>query len=165
MIAVAATMTIAALAAPAAPPAAGARLGTIEVPRIALHAPVVESTRAESLALGVGHYAGTGVPCSHRTIGLAGHRTTYGKPFARLNELRFGDRIVLVWTQRYSGRIAVNLRRTHVYRVEAMRIVPPWQVWPLRSTGAERLVLTACHPPTQDRYRIVVFAARAGSAV
>ena len=51
--------------------------------------------------------------------------------------------------------------RSHrfVYRVSAMRLVDPTDVWPIRMRPTvQRLVLTACHPPHSDRQRLVVFA-------
>jgi sortase (surface protein transpeptidase) len=39
-----------------------------------------------------------------------------------------------------------------------MAIVRPSEVWVLRPTKFEQVVLTACHPPKSDRFRLVVFA-------
>jgi LPXTG-site transpeptidase (sortase) family protein len=99
---------------------------------------------------GPGHYPSTGAPGSGRTIAIAAHRVTHTHPFLRINELRRGQRIVLT-------------RRSHrfVYRVTAMRILTPTDVWPLRTgSKVETLVLTACHPPGTDLRRVVVFAGR-----
>jgi sortase (surface protein transpeptidase) len=41
-----------------------------------------------------------------------------------------------------------------------MAIVRPTQVSVLRPTKFEQVVLTACHPPKSDRFRLVVFAKR-----
>jgi sortase (surface protein transpeptidase) len=62
------------------------------------------------------------------TIGIAGHRTTYTRPFHSLPLLRRGDVIKL-------GSERFRVRRTVIVR--------PWQVWILRWRG---LVLSACHP-------------------
>ena len=106
---------------------------------------VHEGTSAFVLARGPGHYPTTGLPGQRRTIGIAAHRTTHSKPFARINRLRAGDRIVV---------------SSVAYRVYRMAIVRPWQVWPLRSASVEQVVLTACHPPRTDHFRLVVFARR-----
>jgi sortase A len=74
------------------------------------------------------------------TIGIAGHRTTYTRPFNRLPELRRGDLI------RLSGR---------AYRVRRTLVIRPWQVWVLRHRG---LVLSACHPAGSAAFRFVVVA-------
>ena len=149
-MAAAVTATALALTAPAAQPAAGASFATISIPAIGLRALVREGVSAKVLDHGPGHYPGTGVPGRGGTIGVAGHRVTHSRPFFRLNELRKGESIVLT---RKSKRF--------VYRVFAMRVVEPTDVWPVRMRRKhETLVLTACHPPTTDLRRLVVFAAR-----
>ena len=150
MIAAALAATALALGAPAAPPAAGAPFATISIPTLGLRALVREGVGAGVLETGPGHYRNTGVPGSGRTIGIAGHRVTHTRPFLRINELREGQPIVL--TRR---------NRRFVYRVFAMRVVGPTEVWPLQLRRVrELLVLTACHPPGTDTRRLVVFAER-----
>jgi sortase A len=153
VIAVAVTATALALGVPAAPPAAGTPFATISIPAIGLHALVREGVSQNVLDAGPGHYPGTGVPGRPGTIGIAGHRVTHSRPFLRVNELRSGQRVVLTRSS-----------RKFVYRVFAMRIVAPADIWPirLRHTG-EMLVLTACHPPRTDLRRLTVFAERAAS--
>ena len=148
MILGAAAVAAVALVAPAAQPAAGAALGRVEIPRLGLSAPLYQGTTATVLARGPGHYSGTALPGERRTIGIAGHRTTHTRPFARINRLRAGDRLTITTTA------------VHAYRVYRMAIVRPRQVWPLRPMQVEQVVLTACHPPLRDRYRLVVFARR-----
>jgi sortase (surface protein transpeptidase) len=75
------------------------------------------------------------------TIGIAGHRTTYTRPFHSLPRLHRGDVIKL-------GSVRFRVRRTVVVR--------PWQVWILRWRG---LVLSACHPAGSAAHRFVVLAA------
>lgn len=79
------------------------------------------------------------------TIGIAGHRTTYTRPFNQLPRLRRGDLI------RLGGR---------AFRVRSTAVIRPWQVWVLRHRG---LVLSACHPAGSAAYRFVVVAAPARS--
>jgi sortase A len=148
VIAAAITAAALALTAPAAPPAAGAPFATISIPAIGLHALVREGVSQRVLDLGPGHYPGSGVPGRRRAVAIAGHRVTHTRPFLRIHELKKGQRIVLT---RRSERF--------VYRISAMRVVEPTDVWPIRMRPTvQRLVLTACHPPHSDRYRLVVFA-------
>ena len=77
------------------------------------------------------------------TLAIAGHRTTYSRPFSQLPSLRRGDRIRV-------DRSVFVVRRTAVVR--------PWETWILRYRG---LVLSACHPAGSASYRYVVFAAPA----
>jgi sortase A len=125
----------------------GDPLGHIRIPRMGLSTVVVDGTDAGELRTGPGHYPATPLPGEHGTIGIAGHRTTYGAPFRRIDRLRPGDPIEL--TMPY-GRFT--------YRVERTRIVPPTAVWVTDRRAYDRLVLSACHPLYSAAKRIVVFA-------
>ncbi|MDP9259283.1 MAG: class E sortase [Actinomycetota bacterium] len=125
----------------------GDPLGRIRVPSIGVSSVLVEGTDTSSLRMGPGHYPGTPLPGTHGTVAIAGHRTTYGAPFRRLDQLGRGDRIEL--------RMPYG---TFVYSVERRRIVAPTAVWVTRSTSYDRLILSACHPLYSAAKRIVVFA-------
>jgi sortase A len=125
----------------------GRALGELRIPRIDAHFVVVQGTGTADLRRGPGHYLGTALPGQPGTVGIAGHRTTYGAPFRHLDALRRGDAIDV--TMPY-GRFT--------YRVEGTRIVRPEDVSALRSAGRQRLVLTACHPLYSAAKRLVVLA-------
>jgi sortase A len=132
---------------------AGSALGSIAIPRIGLKSVFVETTGHEALKKGPGHYKGTVLPGLDGTVGLAGHRTTYGAPFKRVNELRKGSRIILNMPY---GRFT--------YKVTGWRITTPADASSLVShPGTRRLVLTACHPLYSAAKRIVVSARLASS--
>jgi sortase A len=126
---------------------AGDPLGHIRIPRIGLSTVVVDGTEAPELRTGPGHYPATPLPGEHGTVGIAGHRTTYGAPFRKIDRLRPGDPIELAMPY---GRFT--------YRVERTRIVPPTAVWVTDGRAYDRLVLSACHPLYSAAKRIVVFA-------
>ena len=133
------------LAEQAAP---GDALGRITIPRIDARFTVVEGTAAGDLRAGPGHYPSTALPGEHGTVGLAGHRTTYLQPFRHLDALRRGDRVIVAMPY---GRFT--------YVVTGSRVVAPSQVAVLaRAAGAERLVLTACHPLFSAAQRLIVTA-------
>jgi sortase A len=125
----------------------GKPLGELRIPRLDARYVVVQGTGSGSLRRGPGHYYGTALPGQSGTVGIAGHRTTYGAPFRHLDALRRGDPITI--TMPY-GRF--------VYRVEGTRIVKPQDVSTLRAIGRQRLVLTACHPLYSAAQRLVVIA-------
>ena len=125
----------------------GDPLGRIAIPRIGVAAVFVEGTAAGDLRNGPGHYAGTPLPGERGTVGIAGHRTTYGAWFRKIDKLRPGDTITL--TLPY-GRFT--------YRVERTRIVKPTDVWVTQRVSYDRLILSACHPLYSAAKRIVVFA-------
>jgi sortase A len=127
---------------------AGSALGRLEIPRIGLRTVLVESTSHAALRKGPGHYRGTVLPGIEGTVGIAGHRTTYGAPFRHVDELRAGSRIRLLMPY---GRFE--------YRVTGTRITTPSDASSLRShAGTDKLVLTACHPLYSAAKRIVVTA-------
>ena len=125
----------------------GDPLGRIRIPKIGVSAVFVEGTGTADLRNGPGHYPGTPLPGERGTVGVAGHRTTYGAWFRRINQLKPGDRVEL--TMAY-GRFT--------YRVERTRIVPPTALWVTHRVSYDRLILSACNPLYSAAQRIVVFA-------
>jgi sortase A len=125
----------------------GEPVGRIEIPRIGLKRVIVEGTGTTDLRKGPGHYPSTPMPGAPGTVGIAGHRTTYGAPFRHVDRLKPGDRITIEMPY-----------ATIRYRVERLRIVPPTATWVVDRRSFDRLVLTACHPLYSAAKRIVVFA-------
>ena len=125
----------------------GDPVGKILIDRIGLSSVIVEGTDADDLRAGPGHYPGTPLPGQRGTVGIAGHRTTYGAPFRKINQVKPRDEIVI---QMPYGRFT--------YRVERTRIVPPTAVWVTQRVSYDRLILSACHPLYSAAKRIVVFA-------
>ncbi len=125
----------------------GQPLGRISLPSIGVSAVVVAGTDTAALRRGPGHYPGTPLPGARGTVAIAGHRTTYGAWFRRLDQLKTGDKVSL--TMPY-GRFT--------YAVERRRIVLPTDTWVTHRVGYDRLVLSACHPLYSAAKRIVVFA-------
>jgi sortase A len=125
----------------------GEAIGRILIEDIDVDAVVVQGTDTETLRKGPGHYPETAFPGQGRTIGIAGHRTTYLAPFRRINEVEDGDPVVLEMPY-----------GTFTYEVEKHEIVDPSQVEIVRDVGYERLVLTACHPLYSAAQRWAVFA-------
>ena len=126
---------------------AGRGIGRIRIPDANANYVVVEGTGAGPLRKGPGHYPRTPLPGLRGTVGIAGHRTTYGAPFRDLDRLRRGDEITVEMPY-----------ATFRYRVERTRIVPPSATWVVKRVGHDRLVLTACHPKYSAAKRIAVFA-------
>ena len=125
----------------------GDPLGRLVMPSIGVSEVVVEGTGAGDLRAGPGHYPGSPLPGERGTVAIAGHRTTYGAPFRRVDRLERGERIELRMPY---GRFT--------YLVERTKIVPPTEVSVTDRVAFDRLVLTACHPLYSAAQRIVVFA-------
>jgi sortase A len=128
-------------------PLRGDAIGKILIPSIGVSEYVVEGTDADNLRKGPGHYPDTPLPGQKGTSAIAGHRTTYGAPFRKLNELERNDRIILEMPY-----------GTFVYRVDKTQVVDDSALWVTRPVGHPQLVLTACHPLYSAAQRIVAFA-------
>lgn len=127
-------------------PLPGDAIARIRIPSIGVSEFVVEGTTTGQLRKGPGHYPSTPLPGERGTAAIAGHRTTYGAPFRRLDDLRQGDRVVVEMPY-----------GTFVYRVVRTRIVDDQDLSVLRKIARDRLVLTACHPLYSAAERIVAF--------
>jgi sortase A len=125
----------------------GDPMGRIVMPTIGVSEVFVQGTGAGDLRAGPGHYPATPFPGERGTVAIAGHRTTYGAPFRRVDKLDRGDRIELRMPY---GRFT--------YVVERTKIVPPTEVSVTDRVAFDRLVLSACHPLYSASQRIIVFA-------
>jgi sortase A len=135
------------------PPPSGESVANIRIPKIGVDKYVVQGVGLADLRKGPGHYPGTPLPGEQGNAAIAGHRTTYGAPFRRVDELSPGSRIILRMPY---GRFT--------YKVTGSRITTPSDASALVShAGTSRLVLTACHPLYSAAKRIVV-SARLASA-
>ena len=128
-------------------PLPGDAIARISVPSIGVDEYVVEGTDTANLRKGPGHYPSTPLPGDGGTTAIAGHRTTYGAPFRRIDDLDRGDRIVVEMP-----------RRSYSYWVEQVKIVEPTDLSVLKRVGHARLVLSACHPLYSAAQRVIVFA-------
>jgi sortase A len=116
--------------------------GLLNIPRLSLKARI-----GTSLDKGPAWWPVTGRPGGGDTIAIAGHRTTYTRPFYWLERLRSGNSIYIRW----AGRM-------HAYRVTGRRILSAKQLHIGDARGHEVLLLSACNPRGSARQRIVVYA-------
>jgi sortase A len=149
---------------PIAPVPEGEATAMLEIPKIGLERRVVEGVSVADLKKGPGHYPETPLPGQQGNAAIAGHRTTYGAPFNRIDELAPGDEI---FVQTVQGRFRYVVRDTDDEgRMlqdgegdgDGEMIVKPTQVEVLEDKGDDRLTLTACHPKYSARERIIVVA-------
>jgi len=125
----------------------GDPVGRLQIGRIGLRMVVVQGTDHETLKKGPGHYEPSAVPGEGHLIYVAGHRTTYLAPFARINDIKVGDYIT------FSVPYA-----TFTYRVQRHYIVPSDELSVLEDHGSEILRLQACHPRFFATHRYIVDA-------
>jgi len=130
----------------------GDALTRIKIPAINVDVVVVEGTTQSALRAGAGHYPQTPLPCEAGNVGIAGHRTTYGKPFHNLDMLHPGDPIIL---ETPVGKCT--------YKVVRTQIVLPTDTHVVDQTPVPMLTLTTCHPKGSARQRLVVQAQLQGA--
>jgi sortase A len=117
--------------------------------------PILEGTTHDILQSGLGHYAETVGPGAVGNFAVAGHRTTWGRPFHDVENLVDGDTIVVETRAAYD-----------VYAVTGHEIVAPTDVdvvapvpdQPGVAPTEAMLTLTTCHPKYSARQRYVVHA-------
>ena len=135
---------------------AGDPIGWLRIPRIDLDRLVQQGARGSAsldpdtdralLRNGPVHYGLTPLPGAGEPFAIAGHRTTYGAPFYKIDRLKRGDRIFL-------DTPYARFR----YEVAKTTVVPPDDVGVLRDRGYG-LVLTTCTPPYSASHRLIVWA-------
>lgn len=152
----------------------GEAVAQIRIPQIEVDKYIVQGVQVEDLRNGPGHYRATVFPGQEGNSGIAGHRTTYGAPFNRIDELLPGDEFEVVTVQgvhtyrvmsaaeAYSQEARGTLGPDFVLPENADQvghiIVPPQATWVLGDFGDNRITLTACHPKFSAALRIIVAA-------
>ena len=119
----------------------------LEIAKIGIDKIVVAGTSTAELRKGPGHYANTPLPGQLGNAAIAGHRTTFGAPFYRINELVAGDEIKVT-----------TLEGVFIYRVTEQLIVRPNDISVIAPTADAELTLTSCHPRFSASQRIVIKA-------
>ncbi|MDQ2724699.1 MAG: sortase [Actinomycetota bacterium] len=138
---------------PSAP--SGGAIDHLIIPKLGVDTYVVEGIAEDDLVNGPGHYPETVLPGQNGNAAIAGHRTTYGAPFFRLNELSPGDDIAI------TARGGQQFR----YQVTGSMVVSPDDVGVLNPTPDPRLTLTTCNPRFSATSRLIVVAKLVGLPV
>jgi sortase A len=130
---------------PAPPPPTGEAVAIIRIPKIGVEKAVVEGVGVNALKQGPGHYPTTPMPGQPGNAAIAGHRTTYGAPFFRTDELDAGDLIQVTTRQ---GEFT--------YKVREKKVVKPTQNEVLDPSDENLLTLTTCNPRFSAAQRLVI---------
>lgn len=115
--------------------------------------PVLEGTGRDVLERGVGHYVGTAAPGAVGNFALAGHRTTYGRPFHDVDRLRDGDRVVV---ETAAEVYVYEVTSREVVRPNDVEVIGPVPDAPGRRPTEALLTMTSCHPRFSATERFVV---------
>ena len=146
-----------ALGAQPTPVAFGKAFAIVRIPRFGADyaRPLLEGTSHDILHQGVGHYIGTAMPGAIGNFAMAGHRTTYGRPFHDIDTLLPGDLIVVETRATYS---VYAVKRHVIVDPTTVDVLDPVPQQPGARPTAAWLTMTACHPKYSAAQRYVVFA-------
>jgi sortase A len=140
-----------------AEPPVATTFATLQVPRWTGEParPISEGTDKKTVldVLGIGHYPGTAMPGAIGNFAVAGHRTTFAKPFNRIAELQVGDALVVRTSDTW-----------YVYAVTSTQIVLPSDVSviaavpgdPSATPTLRSITLTTCTPMFSASHRFIV---------
>ena len=133
----------------------GKAFAILRIPRLGADyaRPVLEGTGTDTLQRGVGHYDGTAKPGAVGNFAIAGHRTTYGRPFHDIDRLRKGDTIVV---ETKSGYSVYAVDRHLIVSPTAVDVIAPVPGQPGAKADGAWLTMTACHPKYSAAQRYVV---------
>ncbi len=139
------------------PVAFGKAFAIVRIPRLGSDyaRPVLEGTGRDVLQQGIGHYQGTVLPGAIGNFAVAGHRTTYGRPFHDIDKLRPGDTIVVETKNAYS---VYTVKRHVIVNPTDVAVIAPVPEHPGARPTAAWMTMTACHPKYSAAQRYVVFA-------
>lgn len=118
------------------------------IPKLGVDTIVVEGTSPSALKAGAGHYPQTPLPGSRGNVAIAGHRTTYGRPFNQVHRLEAGDRVILITpVGKFTYELTKNPWITSPY---------DWSV--IDPSKKPLLTLTTCNPMGSASERLIARA-------
>lgn len=144
---------------PSAPPDRCAELpivGRLTVPQLGLDSPIWDDTAA-SLNCGPSRQATNGWLDGESPTYIAGHRTTYGRPFFDIQALQAGDQFTIETVR--NGTIETITYEVVVSGIEEGHgLVRPGEAPPDSQLGPDTLLLYGCHPRGSAAWRIYITA-------
>jgi len=103
---------------------------------------------------GIGRYPDTQQPGEPGNFALAAHRTTYGKPFADIGELRVGDKIIIRTPEAYYVYAFRNMEYVWPSAVDVLNPIPREDT----VEAIDRIItLTSCNPRYSRAERIIAY--------
>ncbi|MFK4762136.1 class E sortase [Microbacterium sp. ZW T5_45] len=113
------------------------------------------TTRSGTLDnLGIGVYTNSKMPGEVGNFAMAGHRTTWGKPFNQLDKLKVGDAIVV---ETPDGWFTYRFRSLEYVKPSQVDVLADVPQMPQVETGERYITLTACSPLYSLAERIVAY--------
>jgi sortase A len=137
-------------------PNLGETFGVLLVPRWGADyaVPITEGTTTGILEKGAGRYTSTQMPGELGNFAVAGHRTTFGAPFRKVEELRRGDSIYI---ETEAGWHQYLYRDREIVAPTAIRVLEPVPNEPGVEPVNRVITLTTCHPIFSSEERMIVY--------
>ena len=144
-------------AAPAPAPVPGDAFARLHAPTLEGYGSrvVVEGVSVDDLKDGPGHIPKTALPGAVGNVVLSGHRTTYGAPFNRWDELRPGDAVVLETRDTW---FTYTISGSDIVAPTAVEVTLPVPRKPGATPTKALLTMTTCNPKYSARQRLIVSA-------
>ena len=120
-------------------------VGQLRIPALGVDQPLQEGMTLTAINRGPSHWPGTARPGELGNMVIAGHRTTYSRPFGDLDLVQPGDEMIIEMPDRTVTYVAVGTE-----------IVTPESLWIADQSWTYTATTFACHPKGSARERIVV---------
>jgi sortase A len=120
----------------------------MDIPAIESEWIVNAGSDSQTLKQGPGYIIGTSLPGQPGRCAIAGHRTTYGAPFNRVDELKRGD---IIYLETLDGK-------EFEYIVKQQLVVDPEDIYVLEGDQIPELLLTTCTPKYSASKRLIIIA-------
>jgi len=142
---------------PVATPALGGAFARLYAPSLQGYGSrvVVEGVGVQDLKDGPGHIPTTALPGAVGNVVLSGHRTTYGQPFNRWDELQPGDAVVLETRDTW---FTYTISGAQIVAPTAVEVTLPVPRQPGATPTEALLTMTTCNPKYSARQRLIVSA-------
>ncbi len=133
----------------------GSGIAILRIPRLgrSYAKVVVEGVGTDDLKRGPGHYPKTAMPGEVGNFVVSGHRTTYGAPFNRLDELHRGDAVVV---ETRTAWFTYDVTSMEVVAPTDVAVIAPVPDEPGRTAHVATLTLTTCNPKYSAAQRLIV---------
>ena len=136
-------------------PESGDGLGVLHIPRLGddWEWVIVEGVGDDDLANGPGHFPETAMPGEIGNFAIAGHRATHGEPFANLDQLEIGDKVVV---ETVDGWLTYQVMWERILSPSATEVLDPVAGHPGEKATQRTMTLVTCHPRWGSSERLVI---------
>jgi len=119
--------------------------------------PIAEGIGVEDVldVIGPGHYPGTAMPGQIGNFAIAGHRTTYGAPFFKIDQLNVGDSI---YVETQDGWYRYVFRSHETVYPDGVSVLDAVPQMPGAAPTDRIMTMTACNPIYSATERYIAYS-------